>query len=266
MMKKPLAVIRGAGDLASGVAYRLYNSGINVIMTEISKPLVVRRTVSFAEAVYEGKFVVEGIEARRVDTVEETMDLLEQGVIPVLVDPEGNIIRQISPPIVVDARMAKRNLDTTMQDAQLVIGLGPGFTAGQDVHAVIETCRGHRLGRVIYKGTAIPDTATPGSIDGYTFERLLRAPVDGIMAPQRNIGDRVEKGDLVALVGEAPVYAGISGLIRGMLKEGVAVSRGTKIGDIDPRVDADYKTISDKALAVGGGVLEAVYHYLNSVH
>ena len=263
---KPLAVIRGAGDLASGVAYRLYNSGVNVIMTEISKPLVVRRTVSFAEAVYEGKAVVEGIEARLVATVEEAMGLLEQGVIPILVDPEGNLIKQISPTVVVDARMAKRNLGTSMRDAQLVIGLGPGFTAGQDVHAVIETCRGHRLGRVIYKGTAIPDTATPGAVDGYTLERLLRAPVDGIMAPQRNIGDRVEKGDLVALVGEAPVYAEMSGLIRGMLKDGVAVPKGTKIGDIDPRIDAEYETISDKALAIGGGVLEAVYHYLNSIH
>jgi xanthine dehydrogenase accessory factor len=263
-INKPLVVIRGAGDLASGVAYRLYKSGLNVIMTEISRPLVVRRTVSFAEAVYAHNITIEGINASLAGSVEEALSLLEKRIIPVLVDPEAAIVRQVRPAVVVDARMAKRNLDTTIGDAPLVIGLGPGFTAGLDVHAVIETCRGHHLGRVIYSGSAIPDTGAPGAVDGYTLERLLRAPVEGVMKPRRAIGEQVEKGEVVAFVESTPVYAEMTGLIRGMLKEGVWVSKGTKIGDIDPRKNAEYDTISDKALAVGGGVLEAVYHYLSS--
>ena len=258
---KPLVVVRGAGDLASGVAYRLFKCGLDVLMTEISRPLVVRRTVSFARAVWEGSAIVEGVEARLAETVEQALELLKNRIIPVLVDPEALVIKQLRP-TVVDARIAKRNLGTTINDAPLVIGLGPGFTAGVDVDAVIETCRGHRLGRVIYSGGAIPDTGCPGSIDGHTWGRLLKAPVDGTMRPCRSIGEQVKEGDVVAYVDTEPVRAGISGLIRGMLKEGVRVPRGTKIGDIDPRKDAEYNTISDKALAVGGGVLEAVFHFL----
>lgn len=259
---KPLVVVRGAGDLASGVAYRLFKCGLDVLMTEISQPLVVRRTVSFARAVWEGSAIVEGVEARLAETVEQALELLKNRIIPVLVDPEALVIKQLRPTVVVDARIAKRNLGTTINDAPLVIGLGPGFTAGVDVDAVIETCRGHRLGRVIYSGGAIPDTGCPGSIDGHTWGRLLKAPVDGTMRPCRSIGEQVKEGDVVAYVDTEPVRAGISGLIRGMLKEGVRVPRGTKIGDIDPRKDAEYNTISDKALAVGGGVLEAVFHFL----
>lgn len=258
---KPVVVVRGAGDLASGVAYRLFKCGLDVLMTEISQPLVVRRTVSFAEAVREGTANVEGVKACLAETVEHALELLKNKIIPVLVDPEALVIKQLQPKVVVDARIAKRNLGTTINDAPLVIGLGPGFTAGVDVHAVIETCRGHRLGRVIYSGGAIPDTGSPGAIDGHTWGRLLRAPVDGTMLPCRSIGELVEEGDVVAHVETAPVRAGISGLIRGMLKEGVRVPKGTKIGDIDPRKDAEYDTISDKALAVGGGVLEAVFHF-----
>ncbi len=265
MPKEQITVIKGAGDLASGVAYRLYKCGLNIIMTEISRPMVVRRTVSFAEAVYEGKTNVEDIEARLAESVGHARGLLKDSVIPVLVDPEANVVRQLQPEIVVDARMAKRNLNTTINEAPLVIGLGPGFTAGRDVHAVIETCRGHRLGRVIYNGSAIPDTGAPGAVDGYTLERLLRAPASGKMLPHRIIGDQVQKGDVVASVENIPVRAEITGVIRGMLKEGIQVSRGTKIGDIDPRPDAEYDTISDKALAVAGGVLEAVFHHLAKV-
>lgn len=261
---RPLVVIRGAGDLASGVAYRLFNSGLDVIMTEIDRPLVVRRTVSFAEAVYAGKVTIEGIEACLAGSVEEAMALLGKRVIPVLVDPEAAVVKLVRPAVVVDARMAKRNLGITIKDAPMVIGLGPGFTAGLDVHAVIETCRGHRLGRVIYSGSAIPDTGAPGAVDGYTLERLLRAPVDGVVVPRRTIGEQVEKGDVVAFVETTPVYAEMTGLLRGMLKEGARVPKGTKIGDIDPRKNAEYETISDKALAVGGGVLEAVCHFLSS--
>jgi len=262
MPKEQTTVIKGAGDLASGVAYRLHKCGLKTIMTEINYPMVVRRTVSFAEAVYEGRTNVEDIEARLAESVEHARELLKDSIIPVLVDPEANVVRQLHPEIVVDARMAKRNLDTTINEAPLVIGLGPGFTAGRDVHAVIETCRGHRLGRVIYDGSAIPDTGTPGAVDGYTRERLLRAPASGKMLPHRSIGDQVQKGDVVASIEDIPVRAEITGVIRGMLKEGIQVSRGTKIGDIDPRADAEYDTISDKALAVAGGVLEAVFHHL----
>jgi xanthine dehydrogenase accessory factor len=259
---KPLVVIRGAGDLASGVAYRLTKCGLDVLMTEISRPLVVRRTVSFAEAVYEGSVNVEGVEACLAESVEHALDLLKKNILPVLIDPEALVLKQLSPIAVVDARIAKRNLGTTINDAPLVIGLGPGFYAGEDVHAAIETCRGHRLGRVIYSGGAIPDTGSPGAIDGHTWGRLLSAPVEGTMLPCRSIGELVEEGDVVAHVDTAPVKASISGTIRGMLKEGVRVPKGTKIGDIDPRKDAEYDTISDKALAVGGGVLEVVFHFL----
>ncbi|MDD4238487.1 MAG: selenium-dependent molybdenum cofactor biosynthesis protein YqeB [Desulfotomaculaceae bacterium] len=260
---KPLVVIRGAGDLASGVAYRIFNSGLDVIMTEIERPLVVRRTVSFAEAVYAGKITIEGIDACLAGSVEEALALLDKRTIPVLVDPEAAVVKLARPTVVVDARMAKRNLGITIEDAPLVIGLGPGFTAGVDVHVVIETCRGHRLGRAIYSGSAIPDTGAPGAVDGYTLERLLRAPVDGVVLPRCSIGEQVGKGDPVALVETTPVYAAMTGLVRGMLKEGLWVPKGTKIGDIDPRKDAEYDTISDKALAVGGGVLEAIYHYIH---
>lgn len=259
----PVAVIKGAGDLATGVAYRLFKCGIDVMMTEISRPLAVRRKVSFAEAVYEGAFTVEGIKAVLADTVDHAYKLLEEKIIPVLIDPEALVIKEIRPEIVVDARMAKRNLGTVIGEAPLVIGLGPGFTAGLDVHAVIETCRGHHLGRVIYNGSAIPDTGRPGNVGGYTVERLLRAPAEGVVTPKRNIGDLVEKGDVVAFVGTSPVRAEIAGVVRGMIKEGIWVPRGAKIGDIDPRKDAECDTISDKALAVGGGVLEAVFSFLN---
>lgn len=261
---RPLVVIRGAGDLASGVASRLFNSGLDVIMTEINRPLVVRRKVSFAEAVYAGMVTIEGIDACLAGSVEEALSLLGKRIIPVLVDPEAAVVKLTCPAVVVDAIMAKRNLNTTIEDAPLVIGLGPGFTAGVDVHAVVETCRGHRLGRVIYNGSAIPDTGAPGAVDGYTLERLLRAPVDGVVMSRRRIGEQVEKGEVVAYVEKIPVYAELTGLVRGMLKEGTRVPKGTKIGDVDPRKNAEYETISDKALAVGGGVLEAVYHFLSS--
>jgi xanthine dehydrogenase accessory factor len=256
------AIIKGAGDLATGVAYRLNKCGLNTIMTEINQPLVVRRAVSFAEAVYEGKIKVEDTEARLAESVEHALELLNDGIIPVLIDPEAKVVQQLHPEIVVDGKMTKRHTDTTINEAPLVIGLGPGFTAGRDVHAVIETCRGHHLGRVIYNGSAIPDTRTPGAVDGYALERLLRAPASGKMLPHRSIGDQVQKGDVVASIADTPVRAEITGVIRGMLKEGIQVSRGTKIGDIDPRPDAEYDTISEKALAVGGGVLEAVFHHL----
>lgn len=265
-LKKPLVVVKGAGDLASGIAYRLFRCGLDVIMTELAKPLVVRRNVSFAVAVYEGAVNIEGVPAKLADTAEQALEFLAERVIPVVIDPKADVVTLLRPLIVVDARMAKRNLRTTRDEAPLVIGLGPGFTAGQDVHAVIETCRGHDLGRVLYSGCAAANTGSPGAIDGHTWERLLRAPADGRVLLSRSIGEQVEKGAVVAFVEEAPVYAQIAGLIRGMIKEGVWVPQGTKIGDIDPRKDTKWNTISDKALAIGGGVLEAVFHFLAFSH
>lgn len=259
-----MVIIKGAGDLATGVAYRLNKCGLDVIMTEISSPLVVRRKVSFAEAVYEGTATVEGIQARLAQTVDEALEMLDDNIIPVMVDPEANVVKDLYPQVVVDARMAKRNLGTTIEEAPLVIGLGPGFTAGEDVHAVVETLRGHRLGRVIYGGSAIPDTGSPGNVAGVTRERLLRAPVEGVVVAKRAIGDLVEKGEIVAVIENTPVPAQISGVIRGIIKEGVKVPQGTKIGDIDPRKDAEWDTISDKALAVGGGVVEAVFNFITA--
>jgi xanthine dehydrogenase accessory factor len=261
--KRPVVIVKGAGDLASGVAYRLFQCGLDVILTELPRPLVVRRNVSFAAAVHDGEVTVEGVKAKLAGTVEHAVDLLAERVIPVVIDPEANVVKRLQPAVVVDARMAKRNLGTTIDEAPLVLGLGPGFTAGLDVHAVIETCRGHDLGRVLYTGAAAANTGAPGAIDGYTWERLLRAPADGTVLQSRSIGEQVEKGDIVAFVDKIPVCAEISGLVRGMIKDGIWVPRGTKIGDIDPRKDTKWDTISDKALAIGGGVLEAVFHFLS---
>jgi xanthine dehydrogenase accessory factor len=237
-------------------------SGFGVIMTELPKPLVVRRTAAFAEAVYAGSAQVEGVEAVLAENMNKAMELLKSGRIPVFVDPEALVVSQAHPIAFIDAVMAKRNTGTKINIAPLVVGLGPGFTAGVDVHAVVETQRGHNLGRVLYQGEAAPDTGVPGAVMGFAAERLLRAPADGVVTPGRNIGERVKKGETTAFVGSIPLKAEISGVVRGMIKPGVWVARGTKIGDIDPRGLIDYCcTISDKALAVGGGVLEAVCRY-----
>jgi xanthine dehydrogenase accessory factor len=254
-----LVVIKGAGDLASGIALRLHHSKIDVVMTELPVPLAVRRTVAFSEAIRLGSTEVEDVKAERADGIDEVKKCLAKGVIPVLADPEAEIIKLLKPEVVVDAILAKRNTGTTMDDAKLVIGVGPGFTAGIDCHAVIETKRGHSLGRVITKGSAIPNTGVPGNVGGQTIKRLLKAPVDGIFHPEKNIGDLVKEGDRVANVDGVAVYALTDGKIRGMLQDGVAVTKGLKSGDVDPRgISVDHMTVSDKALSIGGGVLEAI--------
>jgi len=262
-----LVIIKGAGDLASGVAHRLWRSGFNLVMLELPRPLVVRRTVSFATAVYEGSAVVESVEARLCPTVEKAPELIKKRIIPVLIDPRGDSLSFLQPKILVDAVMAKKNLGTCINNAELVIALGPGFTAGKDVHAVIETRRGHKLGCVIDRGTADADTGEPGEIAGFAMERLLRAPADGIFKPHKMIGDTVIKGETVALVDRNPVYTQIDGLVRGLLYPGLQVKKGMKVGDIDPRGETvDFCSISDKARAVGGGVLEAILnHYFKPV-
>lgn len=255
-----LVVIRGGGDIATGIALRLHRAGMEVVICETACPTAIRRTVCFSEAVRLGEAVVEGVTARRAD-LEEVPDILAQGVIPVLVDPTGACIDPLVSDAVVDAILAKRNLGTHMELAPIVVAAGPGFTAGVDCHAVVETMRGHYLGRVIYDGSAQPNTNIPGLIGGYAGERVLRAPADGIFRGVRRIGDHVSCGDVAGYVGDVPMACTIGGTLRGLLADGIAVTRGFKCGDVDPRCSpAHCLCASDKALAIGGGVLEAILH------
>ncbi len=258
----PLKVlIKGAGDLATGVAYRLHRAGMLVVMTEISRPTAIRRAVAFAQAVYTGLHTVEGITARRVESLEEVLKAWERSEIPVIVDPEARIRESLKPEVVVDAIMAKRNTGTSINDAPIVIALGPGFTAGVDCHAVIETNRGHYLGRVILEGQAQPNTGIPGEVGGESERRILRSPADGIFFPLKEIGDFVQEGETVAEVNGIPIKARLSGVLRGILYPGLEVRQGMKVGDVDPRGIREHCfTISDKSLAVAGGVLEAILY------
>ncbi len=254
-----LTLVKSGGDLATGVAHRLHRCGFPVVCTELAQPTVVRRTVAFAEAVYGGEVTVEGVKARRIDSPRLVRATLSEGIVPVLVDPQAQAIARLRPRVVVDAIMAKRNTGTTLADAPVVIGLGPGFQAGVDCHAVVETLRGHNLGRVIWSGAAAPNTGSPAVRSGFGEERVLRATAAGTIQPVRHIGDRVAKDEVVATVNGAEVRAGVSGLLRGMIKDGLPVHQGMKVGDVDPGAapEACY-TISDRALAVAGGVVEAI--------
>lgn len=256
-------LIKGAGDLATGVAAAFWRKGHQVIMTEISRPLTVRRQVAFSRAVYEKTAVVEEIEAVLVQDYAEAKQATESKKVAVIVDPEANIRKEYHPDILVDAILAKRNTGTKKQDAPCVIGLGPGFCGGDDCDAVLETMRGETLGQIIYKGTPIPNTGVPGVVGGYSIERLLKAAADGEMKPCVKIGDVVEKGQILARTGGKPVYAGVSGIVRGMLQEGLKVRKGLKIGDVDPRKDPDlvYR-ISDKSALLGRQALKAAEEVL----
>src|SRR5258708_2883520 len=253
-----LVLIRGAGDLGSGVAFRLFKAGFPVAMTELANPLLVRTTVSFGSAVLNRSAIVEGITARCA-TQEQVAPFLDEGVIPVIIDPGKDSIAILRPAVVIDARVAKVNLDTRMDDAPLVIALGPGFTAGVDCHAVVETNRGHKLGRVFWEGSAEPNTGIPRSVAGKESERVLRAPVNGIVTQVQMIGEYVKAGSVVARVGDMPVTAPFDGVLRGLVDGDVQVTAGLKIGDVDPRAKREYCfSISDKSLAIGGWRLEAV--------
>jgi xanthine dehydrogenase accessory factor len=255
-----LVVVKGAGDIASGIAHRLFRSGFRVIMTELAQPTVIRRTAAFAQAVFTGRAIVEGIEAVKVEQT-DALATVARGKIAVVVDPLGQTVSCLKPWAVVDAILAKKNTGTALNDAAVVIGVGPGFVAGQDVQLVVETMRGHYLGRVIEKGTALPNTGQPGEIGGYTTQRVLRAPCSGLFTAVRSIADSVSAGDIVATVGKEPVKAGISGVLRGLLQDGLAVNDGMKIGDIDPRCVPEHCfSVSDKARAIGGGVLESLLY------
>lgn len=257
-----LVLIKGAGDLATGVAYRLHRAGFDIVMTDIAQPTAVRRTVSFCQCIYDGTATVEGVTSRRVESVDEVKECLSRGEIPVLVDPDAAIRTRMPFDAVVDAILAKYNVNTRMDDAPIVLALGPGFTAGQDCHGVVETKRGHYLGRLLLEGSAIPNTGVPGDVGGYTTQRIIRACKDGVFHPVAHIGDTVAEGDIVARVDDEPVYAQMPGTVRGMLPDGLQVQQGMKSGDIDPRCEYNHCfTISDKARAIGGGVLEGLLYF-----
>ncbi len=254
-----LVVIKGAGDLASGIAVRLAHCGFSIVMTDLEKPTSIRRTVCFSEAIREGSYRVEDVKGTFTRSINEIPEILSRGEIAVLVDPSAECIYEMQPDVVIDAILAKTNLGTSIDDAPVVIGVGPGFTAQVDCHAVVETQRGHNLGRVITEGPAAPNSGIPGNISGFTTERILRAPTDGVFCEVHHIGDLVEKGETVATVEGLPIIAQIKGTVRGLLPTGTIVHKGMKSGDVDPRCVFDNcYTVSDKARAVGGGVLEAI--------
>ena len=252
-------LIRGAGDIASGIALRLYRAGFQVAMTDLPQPTAIRRTVCFSEAIVHGETCVEGVTARLADDEAQVEAIWQEGAISVLADPEMKCREWLYPDALVDAILAKRNLGTQLTDAPVVIGVGPGFTAGEDCHAVVETMRGHTLGRVYYQGSALPNTNVPGLIGGFAGERVLRAPCDGVFQQMLTIGAVVKSGDVAGMVEGVPMRCTIDGVLRGILPDGTPVHKGMKAGDVDPRCKVEYcYTASDKALSVGGGVLEAI--------
>ena len=257
-----IVLIRGGGDLASGVALRLHRSGLRVVITELAQPLAVRRLVSFSEAIYAGEISIEGVTGRRVADASDTLRVLQvfaKGQIPVLVDPQADSVKSLHPTVVVDARMTKRRAELIPTPVSLIVGLGPGFVVGENCHTVVETLRGHRLGRVYWQGSALPDTGLPDPVREHSAERVLRAPADGVLEARAEIGEHVEAGQLVAEVAGQVVVTPFSGVLCGLLHDGIPVKAGLKIGDVDPRDDPSYCTqVSDKALAVAGGVLEAI--------
>ncbi|MDM8520104.1 selenium-dependent molybdenum cofactor biosynthesis protein YqeB [Anaerolineales bacterium HSG6] len=257
-----LVLIKGAGDLASGIAYRLKRAGFPLIMTEQPQPTFIRRAVSYGEAVYSREVKIEGITARLVDTSAEARQLSNTDMIPVLIDPEAKILSTLNPVILVDAIMSKKNNSTSLNDTPFVIGLGPGFEAEVNCHAIIETKRGHWLGRVIYEGEAEPNSGQPGPISGYTADRVIRTSGEGYVIPVVQIGALLNEGDLIATIDNQPIEASFAGVLRGLIHPNVWVKPGFKIGDLDPRSSIQHCfTISDKSLAIGGGVLEAVLAY-----
>jgi xanthine dehydrogenase accessory factor len=265
LAERPLAVLRGGGDLGTGVALRLHRAGWRVLITELPQPLVIRRAVAFASAIYDGSIEVEGTIGERIAEAAEADRVWEADRLPVLIDPSRSAPASFRPIALIDAIMAKRNTGTHLDDAPIVIALGPGFTACVDCHAVIETQRGHHLGRVYYRGAAQPDSGTPGQVGGQAALRVVRAPGAGLFRARRQIGDRVVAGEVIGrvLTAEAArdVTARLDGVLRGILHDGLPVSANLKIADVDPRGEIENCfTVSDKAWAVGGAALEAVMY------
>ena len=257
-------LIRGGGEMATGVAHRLASCHFKVCMTETPNPQAVRREVAFSEAIFDQEKEVEGVTAKKIDSPHRIFPVWKDGKIPILIDPDAKVKDFLKPDVLIDATLAKKNLGTKIKDAPLVIGLGPGFHAGRDVHLVIETNRGHNLGRIYANGEAEPNTGIPGSIDGYTEERVIRAPKEGKFGALKKIGDVVGVNEKVGIIENAEVRSGIAGVIRGLLQDGTEVWRGMKLGDVDPRGIKDHcYTISDKARTISGGVLQAILEHFN---
>lgn len=262
-----LVLIRGAGDLATGIALRLFRSHLCVVMTDLPQPTAIRRTVCFSQAILYGSYQVEDVTAELAASMEDVRCILAEGCIPVLADPKAECRAWLKPDVVVDAILAKKNLGTQITDAPLVIGVGPGFCAGRDCHAVIETMRGHTLGRVIWDGEPLPNTNIPGLIGGFAGERVLRAPDTGMFHQLRDVGALVESGETVGEVNGLPMVCTISGVLRGILPDDTPVAKGMKSGDVDPRGNIqNCYTVSDKASAIAGGVLEAILHTIPLVN
>jgi xanthine dehydrogenase accessory factor len=258
-MFKDIVVVRSGGDIGTAVAHMLHRSGFKVLILEIANPLAIRRRVAFCEAIFDKEIIIEQVKCKKANTLEEIYEFWEKDLIPIFIDATGEILKEIKAAVVVDAILAKRNTNTYIKMAELTIGLGPGFTAGADVHVVIETNRGHDLGRIIFSGEAEKDTGIPGKILGYAAERVLRAPCDGKVRILKSIGDSVDEEEIILYVEDEAVKSKIRGVIRGCIKDGVIVTKGLKIGDVDPRGKTEYcDTISDKARCIAGGVLEAI--------
>ena len=261
---KDLIIVRGGGDLATGTIYKLKKSGFPVLILETANPSAIRRNVAFCEAVYQGSQTVEDMTCHLAASPAQALQFLSEGRLVVLVDPAGEAIRELKPLAVVDAILAKKNLGTNRDMAPITVALGPGFVAGRDVDAVIETKRGHNLGRVLREGSAAPNTGIPGIIGGYGKERVIHCPAEGILRNVKKITDTVSKGEVIAVVetgtGTVPVEATLDGILRGLIRDGYPVRVGFKMADIDPRAE-EYNncfTISDKARCIAGGVLEAI--------
>ena len=264
--RNQLIIVRGAGDIASGTIYRLHRCGYPVLALEAPVPTAIRRQAAFSEAVYDGTSQVEDVGGVCISRFAEAAAVWEQGAGAGLVDPDCQVLKEVRPWALVDAILAKKNLGTSREMADKTIALGPGFTAGKDVDLVIETQRGHNLGRIIGNGQASPNTGTPGIIAGYGKERVIHSPATGILLGRVRIGDRVEKGQAMAVIvtgqGEVPVKASLTGIVRGLIKEGIPVRKGLKIADIDPREEEfeNCFTISDKARCIAGSVLEGLLY------
>ncbi|MDD4187101.1 MAG: selenium-dependent molybdenum cofactor biosynthesis protein YqeB [Eubacteriales bacterium] len=255
-------LVRGGGDLASAVIYKLHNIGYRVIVSDLEKPSCVRRTVSYCNAIYEGDWEIDGLRSRYIQSLDQIEPTLEKGIIPVLTIPDREVLEFLHPDVFIDATISKREPDYSPDWAPLVIGLGPNIEAGKHADVVIETKRGHYLGQLIYEGEAIANTGIPGNIQGVDKDRVLRAPKAGVALNLHEIGDLVDKGEVILKVDGEPVKAIISGVVRGLIAPGFHVKKGQKIGDIDPRGDVDYvRTISDKGRTIAGGVLEAILHH-----
>lgn len=260
MHASSVIVIRGGGDLATGVIQKFYRSGFKLLVLEIAQPTAIRRSVALCEAIYTGHTKVEDISCTRISDLSEMEACHKNGTVPILIDPDCKSVPQITPAAVIDVILAKRNLGTNRNMAPITIGLGPGFYAGKDVHAVIETMRGHNLGRLILDGSAQPNTGIPGEIGGKSAQRVIHAPTSGKIVHLHKLGDVVDAGAPIFTISGQQVTVPFKGLLRGLIREELDVPKGMKVADIDPRLDVDWHTISDKARCLGGAALEAYLH------